>query len=118
MTSAELDRLAENLYGVRRKDTETDEELKERCLEKLRGVVGYVPPTKTPASAPIWVVAQTGRTSSAAPNHPYRAPGKVEAVKVDVKINGCAPGAVCTKCNEHNEYAEPSKTYVCYRCRV
>lgn len=26
-------------------------------------------------------------------------------------------GATCTKCREHNEYAEPSTTYVCYRCR-
>lgn len=34
-----------------------------------------------------------------------------------VPAPAASQGAVCTKCNGRNEYAEPSASYICYECR-
>lgn len=50
----------------------------------------------------------------------YRSP--LDGVRLVSADNAAAKpsapqGAVCTKCNGRNEYAEPSSSYICYECR-
>lgn len=45
------------------------------------------------------------------------AAASIGSITTKVTIGG-NEGATCTKCKRHNEYAAPSRAYVCYECRV
>lgn len=46
--------------------------------------------------------------------------GRIVGSTPNVQYMGrpAADGAQCTKCKEHNPYAEPAAAFVCYRCRT
>lgn len=66
-------------------------------------------PTKVVSSKPVQAEAKHG------PKWPAKVPGQNGPSVAEPQPNRSC--AVCTKCNQMNEYAEPTPNYVCYACR-